>query len=83
MIAAQSYCAGGMANVLKADAVAGARGHDLYLDFLGKLFNDMESFPDMLVNASAGATLHVHRFFVRARLPNLGVFLSWVQVLRQ
>ena len=53
---------------------AGARGHDLYLDMLQKLCNDADSFPDMTI-AGATATVHAHRFLLRAQLPHLSMWL--------
>ncbi|KAK9797377.1 hypothetical protein WJX73_007493 [Symbiochloris irregularis] len=50
---------------------AGARGHDLFLDFIQKLFNDVDSFPDIIISLPDGP-ISVHRFLLRARLPKLG-----------
>ena len=50
---------------------AGARGHDLYLEMLDKLYDDADSFPDCPITTPSGRVL-VHRFMLHARLPHFG-----------
>lgn len=51
--------------------MAGARGHDLFLDFLGKAFNVPEAFPDLIVTFEEGQ-VHAHKFLLAARAPAVG-----------
>ena len=51
-------------------AIAGARGHDLYLDFVQGLYGKADSFPDAELRL-ANESIHVHRFLLRAVFPKL------------
>lgn len=51
--------------------MTGARGHDLFLDFLGKAFNVPEAFPDLIVTFEEGA-VHAHKFLLAVRAPAIG-----------
>lgn len=51
--------------------MTGARGHDLFLDFLGKAFNVPEAFPDLIVTFEEG-TVHAHKFLLAVRAPAVG-----------
>lgn len=51
--------------------LAGARGHDLFLDFVGKAFNVPEAYPDL--NVSFGEeTVYAHKFLLAVRAPAIG-----------
>ena len=50
---------------------AGARRHDLYLEFLEKLLGDAQAFPDIKF-AFSGVSIAAHRFILSARCPMLG-----------
>ena len=50
---------------------AGARGHDLFLDFVGKAYNTPEAYPDL--TATMGEEeVFVHKFLLAARAPAIG-----------
>ena len=55
-------------------ADAAARGHDPYMEFLEKLFDNHDSFPDAVCRLSSGQ-LHLHRFILAARSPLLCTYL--------
>ncbi|KAL3148881.1 Ankyrin repeat and BTB/POZ domain-containing protein 1 [Trebouxia sp. C0010 RCD-2024] len=50
---------------------AGARGHDLFLDFLGKAFNVPEAYPDLIVSFDE-ETVYAHKFLLVVRAPAVG-----------
>ena len=49
----------------------GARGHDLFLDFVGKAFNAAEAFPDLTVHFE-DETVYAHKFLLAVRAPAIG-----------
>ena len=51
--------------------LAGARGHDLFLDFVGKAFNVPEAYPDLNVTFEE-ETVYAHKFLLAARAPAIG-----------
>lgn len=51
--------------------LAGARGHDLFLDFLGKAYNVPEAYPDLIVEFE-GEIAYVHKFLLVVRAPAVG-----------
>jgi hypothetical protein len=51
--------------------LAGARGHDLFLDFAGKAFNVPEAYPDLNVTFEE-ETVYAHKFLLAARAPAIG-----------
>lgn len=50
---------------------AGARGHDLFLDFVGKAFNVPEAYPDLIVSFGDN-TVYAHKFLLAVRAPAVG-----------
>ena len=50
----------------------GARGHDLFLDFIGKAYNTYEAYPD-LTAITGQEELLVHKFLLAARAPGIGL----------
>ncbi|KAL0054628.1 hypothetical protein WJX82_000172 [Trebouxia sp. C0006] len=50
---------------------AGARGHDLFLDFVGKAFNVPEAYPDLNVSFEE-ETVYAHKFLLAVRAPAIG-----------
>ncbi|DBA91958.1 TPA: Ankyrin repeat and BTB/POZ domain-containing protein 1 [Trebouxia sp. C0005] len=50
---------------------AGARGHDLFLDFVGKAFNVPEAYPDLTVSFEE-ETVYAHKFLLAVRAPAIG-----------
>ncbi|DBA74292.1 hypothetical protein WJX77_001158 [Trebouxia sp. C0004] len=50
---------------------AGARGHDLFLDFVGKAFNVPEAYPDLNISFEE-ETVYAHKFLLAARAPAIG-----------
>ena len=51
--------------------IAGARGHDLFLDFVGKAFNVPEAYPDLTVDFG-DETVYAHKFLLAVRAPAIG-----------
>ncbi len=51
--------------------LAGARGHDLFLDFVGKAFNVPEAYPDLSVSFEE-ETVYAHKFLLAVRAPAIG-----------
>lgn len=49
----------------------GARGHDLFLDFVGKVFNVPEAYPDLSVDFG-DEIVHAHKFLLAVRAPAIG-----------
>ena len=49
----------------------GARGHDLFLDFVGKAFNAPESYPDLTVRFE-DEVIYAHKFLLAVRAPAIG-----------
>lgn len=52
-------------------SLAGARGHDLFLDFVGKAFNVPEAYPDLIVDFE-DETMYAHKFLLAVRAPHIG-----------
>lgn len=55
----------------KLQFLAGARGHDLFLDFVGKAFNVPEAYPDLIVTLEADI-IYAHKFLLAVRAPAVG-----------
>ena len=54
------------------DCHSGASGHDLYLDYIMKLLDNEDAFPDANL-ILAGQNIRAHLFLIRARCPPLGM----------
>ena len=57
--------------------LSGARGHDLFLDFVGKAFNVPEAYPDLIVTFD-DEIIYAHKFLLAVRAPAIGEFQTQI-----
>ena len=60
-----------VAQLVNSSLLAGARGHDLFLDFVGKAFNVPEAYPDLIVTLEEDI-IYAHKFLLAVRAPAVG-----------